>query len=442
MLRPMNDPAGEYMSQPNCEMKTDQSRQRKLHRLGIFCGISAALWLAGAEAPTKLVTVSVSPLVISFMMVAGAFISRWSLPALIRSTSDTFADMRHVPHLVVWGVMAGCLWAIGNTLTIFAVRDIGLSLAFPLWNSNSLIGILWGTLLFKELHRAAWSRKLGVIGGGVVIFMGAVFISAVSTSETAHGSAFRGIAAALGAGLMFGSMYIPYRKAYITGMNPLTFLTFFTFGEITTVTVLAIVFLGGVKVFVHELASNRHILFWPLLGGFMWVVGDLFQNYATKYVGISRGIPLSNTNQLWGLLWAILVFRELHGLSLSVYAEVIGGSILMAAGAVAIACSSTSESEYSSWKEAANRESELYGINPEYVMTRMEGRDVNPKGVRRTWVDWVLVAGATSIFVALGKMARVPHMEIQMEWLAGLSLAMLLVLVAAGFALWRVTKFT
>ena len=37
-----------------------------------------------------------------------------------------------------------------------------------------------------------------------------------------------------------------------------------------------------------------------MLGGFMWVVGDLFQNYATKYVGISRGIPLSNTNQFWG----------------------------------------------------------------------------------------------------------------------------------------------
>ena len=76
-------------------------------------------------------------------------------------------------------------------------------------------------------------------------FVGAIFISAASTSsQAAHGSAIRGIAAALGAGLMFGSMYIPYRKAYITGMNPLTFLTFFTFGEMTTVTVIAIAFLG------------------------------------------------------------------------------------------------------------------------------------------------------------------------------------------------------
>jgi drug/metabolite transporter (DMT)-like permease len=424
------------------ETSTDPVRQRKLHRLGIFCGISAALWLAGAEAPTKLVTVAVSPLVISFMMVAGAFISRWSLPALIRGTRDTFTDTRHVPHLVLWGVMAGCLWAIGNTLTIFAVRDIGLSLAFPLWNSNSLIGILWGTLLFKELHRAAWFRKLAVVGGAVVIFFGAILISAASTSQTAQVNALRGIAAALGAGLMFGTMYIPYRKAYITGMNPLTFLTYFTFGEMTTVTVLGIVFLGGPAPFWNELVAEREILFWPLLGGFMWVVGDLFQNYAAKYVGISRGIPLSNTNQLWGLLWAILVFSELHGLHRGVYAEVIGGSLLMAAGAVAIACSSASESEYSSWKEAAQRETDLYGISPGYVMARMEGRDLDTQAVRRTWIDWLLVGGATLIFVVLGWLARVPRMEIHMGWLAALSLAMIVVLVAAGLALWRLTKFT
>jgi hypothetical protein len=36
----------------------------------------------------------------------------------------------------------------------------------------------------------------------------------------------------------------------------------------------------------------------------------------------------------------------------------------------------------------------------------------------------------------------VPHMEIHMGWLIALSLAMLLVLLAAGLALWRVTKFT
>lgn len=418
------------------------SRQRVLHRLGIFCGLAAALWLAGAEAPTKLVTVAVSPVVISFMMVFGAFISRWSLPALVRGTGDTFRDARQVPHLILWGVMAGCLWAVGNTLTIFAVREIGLSLAFPLWNSNSLIGILWGTLLFRELRGASWVRKAGVVGGATVIFLGAILISAASVSQSAHGNAFHGIAAAIGAGLMFGSMYISYRKAYITGMNPLTFLTFFTFGELTMMTIVAIMFTGGLAPFWSELVANRAILLWPMLGGFMWVVGDLFQNYAAKYVGISRGIPLSNTNQLWGLLLGFLVFRELHGLTPGLYAEVIGGSAMMALGALAISTSSASEGEYASWRLAAKRETELYGIDPEYVEARMEGRDVNKGELRRTWKDWLLISAATLIFVGLGTLARVPQMDIQAGWLGLFAAALVFVLVAGGLALWRVTKFT
>jgi drug/metabolite transporter (DMT)-like permease len=421
---------------------TDRSRQRTLQTLGVFCGVAAALWLAAAEAPTKLVTIAVSPLIISFMMVLGAFISRWSLPALIRGTSDIGRDVRQAPHLVVWGILAGCLWAVGNTLTIFGVRDIGLSIAFPLWNSNSLIGIAWGILFFRELRRAGWLRWVGVVGGAVIIFGGALVLSFASTSQNASPHPLRGVAAALGAGLMFGTMYIPYRKAYISGMNPLSFITFFTFGEMGTITVLTLVFLGGVAPVWHELVRSRGVLFWPLLGGFMWVIGDLFQNFAAKYVGISRGIPLSNTNQLWGLLWGILVFGELRGAPHGTLAKVVGGSLLMAVGAVAIAFSSAPEGEYVSWKEAAQRESDLYSIDPAYVAKSMEGREKSETPFRRTWLDWSLVVAATSIFVAFGAMAVIPHLEINWIWLAGLTSAMLVVLVICGLRLRRITGFS
>ena len=423
------------------ETVTERSRQQKLQSLGIFCGFAAALWLAGAEAPTKLVTVAVSPFVISFMMVLGAFVSRWSLPALVMGTSGTFSDIRNVPHLIVWGVMAGCLWAIGNTLTVFAVRDIGLSIAFPLWNANSLIAIIWGTLLFRELHRAGWLRWLGVVGGASVMFVGAVLLSFVSSSHSASAHSIRGVAAALGAGLMFGSQYIPFRKAYITGLNPFTFLTFFTFGEMTTMTILAVSFAGGWMPFWRQLTANSTILFWPLLGGFMWVIGDLFQNYAAKYVGISRGVPLSNTNQLWGLVWATMVFSELHGTNWNIYAKVAGGSLLMALGALAIAFSSATPDEYTSWREAAKRESDLYGIEPGYVTARMEGSNQDATGARRTWVDWLLITTATCIFIGFGALARVPHMDLQWGWLVALTSTMLLVLVAGGLMLWRITRF-
>src|ERR1700757_5118372 len=114
------------------------SRGKSLQILGILSGFTAGAWLGAAEAPTKLVTVGISPVVISLVMVVGVFLARWSLPALILGTSSVRADVQRAPHLIVWAVLAGCMWAVANTLTIFAIRDIGLSIAFPLWTSNTL----------------------------------------------------------------------------------------------------------------------------------------------------------------------------------------------------------------------------------------------------------------------------------------------------------------
>src|SRR5438034_8337877 len=139
-------------------------------------------------------------------------------------------------------------------------------------------------------------------------------------------------------------------------MNPLSFITFFTIGELVMMTALAVSDRGGVTALAAELGRARDVLFWLLCGGFVWVVGDLFQQYAAKYVGISRGIPLSNTNQLWGLLWGILVFGELRGAAGRTYAQVVGGSLLMALGAGGIALASATGPEHRRWQDAATRE--------------------------------------------------------------------------------------
>src|SRR6266849_10040707 len=146
------------ISGPEIQAGQNTPRLRKLQTLGVLCGFTAGAWLGAAEAPTKLVAVGVSPVVISLIMVIGVFLARWSLPALILGTSSIHADVRRAPHLIIWAILAGCLLAVANTLTIFAIRDIGLSIAFPLWNTNSLLGIFWGFLFFNELRQAGWRR--------------------------------------------------------------------------------------------------------------------------------------------------------------------------------------------------------------------------------------------------------------------------------------------
>jgi|KBSMisStaDraftv2_1062788.scaffolds.fasta_scaffold29380_3 drug/metabolite transporter (DMT)-like permease len=416
-------------------------RPRKLQALGILCGFAAGAWLGAAEAPTKLVAIGVSPIVISLIMVVGVFLARWSLPALILGTSSIRADIRRTPHLIIWALLAGCLWAVANTMTIFAIRDIGLSIAFPLWNANSLLGILWGFVFFNELRQAGWRRWLGVLGGALVMCVGATLLAVASSTQAPAAHSMRGVWAALGAGILWGTMYVPYRKAYLSGMNPLSFVTFFTFGELGMMGALAIVYIGLGPLW-HELSRARDVLFWLMLGGFIWVIGDIFQQYATKYVGIGRGIPLSNSNQLWGLLWGVFVFGELHGSSSSTYSQVIGGSLLMMAGVAAIAFSSASGKEQEQWKEASHRESRRYNISTDFVDARMQGMQLAGEAKpSRTLVDWLLVAIATGVFVFFAAMARAPRMSFHWGPAALLVIATATLCIVCGFALWRTTRF-
>src|SRR6266436_1437169 len=417
---------------PGHESKTKLS-SRALHRLGVACGLAAGAWLGAAEAPTKLVTAGYSPFLISLGMVAGVFVARWTVPMALKGTSYILLDLREKAHLVIWAILAGMLWAVANTLTVFAIRNVGLSIAFPLWNTNSIVGLFWGWLLFNELRGAQTRQWAKVLGGAGAIVVGACLLAYATSNAPAgapRGAATLGILAALGAGLLWGTMYIPYRKAYISGMNPLSFVTVFTFGELGTVFTLAVLFDGGFHNVISELVRARPALFWLFLGGFCWVLGDLFQQYAAKYLGISRGIPLSNTNQLWGLLWGIFVFGELHNRSSSTYLQVVGGSLLMMLGVGAVAFSSVSGGEQARWKEAAQREGRRYGVAADYVEARMDGRQAAGESApSRSILDWLLVAAATTIFIFFATMARVPQMSIHWGPAALLTAALLALLV-------------
>ena len=159
-------------------------------------------------------------------------------------------------------------------------------------------------------------------------------------------------------------------------------------------------------------------------------------------MGISRGIPLSNTNQLWGLLWGILVFGELHGRGASLYAQVIGGSLLMMMGVGAIAFSSATGKEQSRWKEAARREGDRYDVAQDYVEARMDGRQAaNEAKPSRSALDWLLVAGTTFVFAVLATMARVPQISFRPGPAALLIAGTLALFLVCGAKLWRTTRF-
>jgi len=419
-----------------------RSTRLSLHGLGVICGLTAGVWLGAAEAPTKLVNAGYSPYAISLCMVAGVFTARWTFPTLLKGTSYVFADIAEKKHLIVWALLAGALWAVANTLTVFAIRDVGLAIAFPMWNANSLIGLFWGRVLFQELKGASGKNIGKVVLGAIGIVIAAVMLGFSTIHGGGVGShAFRGITAALGASLMWGTMYVPYRKAYLSGMNPLSFVTAFTVGELGTVLALTLALDGGFHSAAFQLLRTPGVVFWLFLGGFVWVIGDLFQQFAAKYLGIGRGIPLSNTNQLWGLAWGALVFGELTSADRQHKLLVMGGSLMMILGALAISTAVASAKEHSSTNEVVLRECNRYGLNYHRTIMAQAGDEFGGREERRRWWDYAIVLTASGVFVWLGVHAVVPPMAMNIRWIAVLAVLLVVSLGIGGWSLWRRTKF-
>jgi drug/metabolite transporter (DMT)-like permease len=236
-------------------------------------------------------------------------------------------------------------------------------------------------------------------------------------------------------------MYVPYRKAYISGMNPLSFVTAFTFGELGSVLALVWWLDGGTHSTAFHFSEFRGVLFWLFLGGFVWVIGDLFQQFTAKYLGIGRGIPLSNTNQLWGLAWGALVFGELVGTDLTHKLMVLGGSVAMILGALAISTAVAGEREHLSRNLAVERECNRYGLDYRTVLAAQVGSEFDV-GERRRWWDWAIVAAAVAVFLWLGVQARVPQIAMNHGWLLALAVVLVVSLIYCGMRLRRQTGFS
>jgi drug/metabolite transporter (DMT)-like permease len=178
------------------------------------------------------------------------------------------------------------------------------------------------------------------------------------------------------------------------------------------------------------------------LGGFCWVIGDLFQQYATKYLGIGRGVPLSNTNQLWGLAWGALVFSELKGADSEHKLLVVAGSVIMILGALAISTAVASEEEDESTDLALRRECTRYNLSYDEAQLALSGiEDDERSNMKKRWWDYLIVAVAIGCFCVLLRGTHIPPLAMDKHWLLALSAMLAVTLGIGGRMLWKWTRF-
>jgi len=90
-------------------------------------------------------------------------------------------QMQNAPFTNLEGIgisiVAGAVWALGQVFAIMAiVNKAPVAKLVPLYNTNTLIAVLIGIILLKELP--AGTEKIKVLIGAVLIVIGGIMVSA------------------------------------------------------------------------------------------------------------------------------------------------------------------------------------------------------------------------------------------------------------------------
>ena len=194
----------------------------------------------------------------------------------------------------------GLIWALSGLCAFMATAQIGMARAFGIWAPlNIIVSMLWGALLFGEFPNSDARSLLLLAAALVVIITGVLLIIfAKPTEQRVKGRAWLGYAGAVGAGVLWGSYFIPIQYAGVSmwvGGFPLA-LGMFSMSAL-------LVLLAGQSPRVRSTSDAAR----ALLTGLLWSVGNYGMLLLVGVLGAGRGFTIAQlsivVNALMGILW-------------------------------------------------------------------------------------------------------------------------------------------
>lgn len=123
-------------------------------------------------------------------------------------------------HGLTWSVfwppfLGGLIWSVSGFLAFTATDRLGMARAFGLWAPvNVLVSIFWGIVIFGEMLNEG-PRTLALLALALLITLAGVlliiFAKGFGGPTQSRGALWPGMLAALGAGVLWGSYFIPIK---------------------------------------------------------------------------------------------------------------------------------------------------------------------------------------------------------------------------------------
>ncbi len=223
----------------------------------------------------------------------------------------------------------GLIWALGGLTAFTGTSLIGTAAAFGIWAPlNIIVSMLWGALLFAEFPNSdaqtlirLFAALAAVIGGILLIIFSR---GKDKTQKTGKQAALLGYLMAVGAGVFWGSYYIPIEFAQVSmwvGAFPMAV------GMLVGSTLL--MFLAKKS---PRLESTEDVLR-TLLTGALWSAGNYGMLLLVGAIGAGRGYAISQISLVVNALVSILILRDPHPKTKTAWLMLLG-CVLATVGAI------------------------------------------------------------------------------------------------------------
>ena len=198
--------------------------------------------------------------------------------------------------------IGGLIWAVSGYCAFTATHKIGMARASGIWSPlNIAVSLFWGATLFHEFLSLDTTGLIVLIASVTIIIGGVLLI----IFAKGRGDMIRnrrdltiGLLGAIGAGILWGSYYIPIKQSDVS----LWIATFpLTIGILVGSTVLMLLGRQAPRL------DKRRDYALVSLTGVLWGVGNYAMLLLTNEIGAGRGFTIAQlavaVNALIGVYW-------------------------------------------------------------------------------------------------------------------------------------------
>jgi glucose uptake protein len=220
-----------------------------------------------------------------------------------------------------WGIFTGFIWSIGNILTIYAIRYIGLARSMPVLQGVIIpVSFFSGLVFFSERVNNFWLAIISLI----LFAAGGYFLTAGEADEKPVKIKL-GLFLSIVAGLIFGLYGVPFG---LSGVAARDFIFSVSLGILLTSTSIYL---------VKFTKPKREYVLPAMTAGGMWNLGNFSSFFAISSLGLTLGYPLTQLAMFVNILWGVVYFKEIK--SRKAITKIVLGSVLLFAGAILLSLS-------------------------------------------------------------------------------------------------------